>query len=166
MTILRSFIGLGFLMLGYYVFPMWLELAVPKFLWFILIVVDMIGAWLNGRVDLWGGRIGNVWLYYGCAITGSFLCIKICHLVAAKERRFLYAKIERFFEFIGRNTITVLATHQCCIKLLYKLTERKFYGYLDGVILFFIVIVIEVVIIQFLHRLNSFRQKCDSCNFL
>ena len=88
-----------------------------------LCIIWGISMFLNIRVDLSAGLIGNVFLYYIHSIAGSMLVITIC--------KWLPQKLQ-VLGWIGRNTMGCLVTH-VFIRHAIIMFEEKLFGYfLDG----------------------------------
>lgn len=101
----------------------------------IIVVVSILLAVImdiNGQIDIWACTINNpIYMILG-GIVGTFLIIGISKNVD-----------NRFFQFIGRNTITIMGTHYILIEKLHKIL-RLGSGDKSFIILFLVVLLVEI----------------------
>ena len=130
---LRGIIGFIFMYLGYslkdYYFNDYNKRVDIIIVAAILLAVIMN---INGQIDIWSCTINNpIYMILG-GIVGTFLIIGISKNID-----------NRFFQFIGRNTITIMGTHYILIENLYKLLKLGS-GDKSFIILFLAVLLIEI----------------------
>lgn len=99
--LIRSMIGLIFMVIGYYLFFIMKNITLK---WYQLIIITLLSiklAILNGGVDLWGISFNNIILYFTTSILGSLNII------------FISKKINnKVLEFLGENILLIImVTH-------------------------------------------------------
>ena len=138
-------IGLSLFSLGYLlekVFSM-----KPKWLLFATtVVMHLVLALFNNRVDLAYGIYGNPLLYYINGLLGTYVFIHTYWYVSK-------LKISNIFTWLGENSLIVLCTSSLVIEILRLLDYKLFksilpsLGYAEGIVLCIFVILIEFLII-------------------
>ena len=131
--IYRGIIGFTFMYFGYvfkeYFFDDYNKRTDIIILSFILTITCM--NW-NGQIDIWGVIINNpIYMLIG-GIVGTFLIIGISKNID-----------NRLFQFIGKNTITILGTHSILIESLHKFLNLS-NGNKSLLLLFLIIMIIEL----------------------
>ena len=131
--LLRGVIGFIFMYLGYslknYYFDDYNKRIDIIIVTSILLAVIMD---INGQIDIWSCTINNpIYMILG-GIIGTFLIIGISKNID-----------NQFFQFIGRNTITIMGTHYILIENLYKILKLGI-GDKSFIILFISVLLIEI----------------------
>ena len=109
----------------------------------ILAAISIIFSILNGRVDLWGVQFNNLFLYVFNSIMGSLLIISIAKKINGSNA----------LEFLGQNTLIIMATHQLIIEAILKSTLIK---YLNGIIFIFIILLLEYPLIKIINKYLPF----------
>lgn len=153
-VVLRCFVALGFITTGYYIYNNVVKVELKWTHMFSLFIVNTILALINGYVDLWGLDLGNILLYTSSGIIGSMTII------------FLFKKINiRYLEYLGKNSIIIMATHQLILTYIVNtISGSERYGYIIGLIVAFIIILIEIPIIYLINNylpwmLGKFKKR-------
>lgn len=108
MMLLRVLTALVFLLVGYVVY-FGLKRFSVKAMWEILLgfgclLLNVLAAFANGRVDLHYLVYQNVLLYYLAACSAVIGLILICR----------HVRPARFLVFLGRNSLIIMLTHMDC----------------------------------------------------
>lgn len=108
MMLLRVLTALVFLLVGYVLYG-WLKRCSMRAVWEILmgcfcLLLNVVTAFVNGRVDLHFLVYQNVLLYYLAACSAVIGLILICR----------HVKPVRFMIFLGRNSLIIMLTHMGC----------------------------------------------------
>ena len=146
LVILRSFIGLGFLSIGYYSFEILnkKDVKIGDIVFYFMFTI--LFTYLNGKVELWNLEFNNFILYILSSIVGSIFVLFISKKINNNST----------LEYFGKNTISILGVQYITIQFIFKLGS-KIVGYWDrvelipGLIAFIVTmtfILIEVVIIK------------------
>ena len=146
LVILRSFIGLGFLSIGYYSFEILnkKDVKIGDIVFYFMFTI--LFTYLNGKVELWNLEFNNFILYILSSIVGSIFVLFISKKINNNST----------LEYLGKNTISILGVQYITIQFIFKLGS-KIVGYWDrvelipGLIAFIVTmtfILIEVVIIK------------------
>ena len=97
-------------------------------------------------MDLWSLQFNNVFLYTICSIIGSILIIYL----------FKTVKQSKMLNYIGKNSLIIMATHQVLLeRFINAFTGRK-YTYLTGLLVFLVILIIEIPIIEIINRYLPF----------
>lgn len=155
-TILRSLVGLGFFAFGYWGLHYLVNGIEHKFVLGFITLLDLILAYCNGTVDLWGGRFNNLLIYLITSLLGSYLCVEYMFLI--KQSKLNIKKIEQLLIYFGCNTLPIIGTHQLLIKLIQKAVAYPFSRYVPGIVLCAVILFAEIIIIFIVNRLK----KCIS----
>lgn len=138
--------GVGFLFLtfGYYA----IKLFNQKRNIIIVVVagaVSIITCALNGKVDLGPWQFGFVPYYIISALAGTILVIEISKYIHSK-----------WLTYYGRNTLTVMGTHQA-INLTFKVRAGiESYTFPMGIVMLFAISMLEIGIIRVFNRYITF----------
>ena len=153
-----AFMSLGVLCAKIYTAP------IKSLLWVGFVVLHLVLAIPNDRVDMAYGIYGNPILYYVNGLLGTFVVIRVFTYLAK-------FRLGNFTVWLGENSIIVLCTSSLVIEVLrlmdYKITNSGLpsLGIAEGILLCTIVMMIEVVIIRFCNRYLSalFGKKSLVC---
>lgn len=137
----RGIIGFSFIYLGYTLKEYYLYNQNKR--WDIIIIsfvlLVSIAGW-NGQIDLWSCTINNpIYMVIG-GLIGTYLIIGIAKHIDNK-----------LFQYIGQNTIIILATHSILIKPLHTLFKLE-YSNKSLVFLLIMIIIIELPIIYICNK--------------
>ena len=141
----RAFISLGFISMGYYLFNIINDANINVIYLLILFIINIFIAKYNGYVDLNNLVFNNVFLYVLNAIFGSFIVILACKKINIK-----------FIKYLGQNSLIIMALHQNIMYLFEKVTGLSLYGYISGLILCILIILIEIPIIYVINKYLPF----------
>ena len=98
---------------------------------------------LNGYVDLWGVQFNNLPLYVFNSIIGSLLIIAIAKKINGSK----------VLEFLGQNTLVIMATHQLILEAILKSSLIK---YLNDIMIIFIILLLEYPLIKIINKYLPF----------
>lgn len=151
---LRCFTAYGYISLGYFGYKILIEKEISLKYIVLLLIGNIICAYLNGFIDLWNLNFKNPFLYVGSSILGVLAVIFIF-------KKLKQGKILRCF---GVNTIIIMSTQQVILDIISKFTGQQYYNYLIGIAIFIITIIIEIPIIEIINRympfmLGKFKKK-------
>lgn len=127
-AIFRSFIGLIFFAVGYYLHKVFLK----RRTWGLIILefIMYIGfTWKNGRVDLWNMAVSNQLLYLFNAFIGLHICIQISY---ALESSMKFKRIKMLINTFGKHSLFILCTHWIFIGIAY-IVETLIFGFSEFV---------------------------------
>lgn len=146
--IARVFIALGFLCIGNYVINNINKYNINWIFIVIIFVLTIIGARLNGVIDLFSLTLGRYKiLYIILSILGSILIISICKKFEGFNLNLL--------KYFGMNSLIIMITHKSILNII-----AYFIGiytdYVYGSIMFIVVILIEVPIIYIINKYLPF----------
>lgn len=134
----RAFIGLIFFASGNYLYRYIKDRKIKYSEILLLLFINIIACFINGRIELWELRLNNILLYFISSITGTlfiiYACKKICN--------------NKLLEYIGKNSLIIMCTHQIIIELIYKYISIKEYTGIASILLFIVVILIEIPILN------------------
>lgn len=103
--ILRSFVAVGFIALGYFYASDFLKKRSGLGLW-ALPIVYIFFSLKNGLVDMNLGEYQNQLLYFLCAVTGSLSVMAVSNWITSNT-----VIIKRTLAFWGGNSMIVVCTH-------------------------------------------------------
>lgn len=159
--LLRGFFCVGLVGVGYYTGKILLTKKITLGMEFLISIIAMfvvgIAVAQNGNTDLRGMNLGNLFWFLLCGILGSVGIIFLSKVIAKMPLR----TIHRIFEYIGRNSLFIMATH-IDFRILY--ISIKLAMLIDAVIhnrmllSFFIILfvfVIEIVLIEIKGRISA-----------
>ena len=138
--------GVGFLFLtfGYYAQPLFTDqhhsLTIPA-----AAIVSLVTCFLNGKVDLGPWVFGSVPLYIISALAGTFFVLEGSKRISS-----------RLLNHYGRNTLTVLGTHQVINLPIHTMTGIAEYSPLLGTLIFLGISLIQLPLIFLFDRLIPF----------
>lgn len=133
-------IGFLFLVFGYYAAPLFLK-SFSKTAMGIALAVSVVSCICNGKVDLGPWVFGNIPLYVIGALSGTFWVIEISKIIHSK-----------LLSHFGRNTLTVLGTHQAINLALRTKMGMTEYTTLQGIIVFIGITVVQIPIIHIFNK--------------
>lgn len=148
-TIYRSFIGLGFFSMGYYVFKYIDDVTLSYPIITTTIVFNFFLSQINRCVDLWSLNFNNYFLYFFCSALGSLSMIFIF-------KKCIHIYNNKTLIFFGKNSLIIMATQQFIIDCINSLTKEFTYGYFIGFLIFLIIIIIEVPLIKLINSYLPF----------
>lgn len=143
--IIRPLIALIYIYIGSFIHKKIKDEKI-NWLWIIMFfLLNILFGQLNGRVDLYSLRINNIFLYFLSATLGSLSVILFF-------KKIINIKI---FEFFGRNSLIVMATHQkfpfiVVFKNLFE--QRNLNSNISVVCIFLIMILIESLLIYIINK--------------
>lgn len=80
----------------------------------VLLCISLIISRINGNVSIWSNSFGNyIWFIIG-GVVGTLFIACVCKEVLSKNK---------LLEYYGRNTITILATHEPIKRVILKIIE-------------------------------------------
>ena len=142
-VLIRSSVALFFINFGYYTYNIINKINIELYKIIIILLFSIVFSLLNGRVDLWGVQFNNLFLYVFNSIMGSLLIISIAKKINGSKA----------LEFLGQNTLIIMATHQLIIEAILKSTLIK---YLNGIIFIFIILLLEYPLIKIINKYLPF----------
>lgn len=126
-TWLRSMVGMGFLMAGYELMPLFSRLdrhIVSGKRRMLCVCAGIAGLWLtvclslaNGLTDMHYMIFNRLWIYYLNAFLGTVSLILICK----------YGKTLRGLGYLGANSLIIMVTHLDCQYMLKAIDVGKFF---------------------------------------
>ena len=143
LAMVRMIVALFFINIGYYLYNIIKNVNLKMYQLIILSIVSVVFSIINGRVDLWGLQFNNIFLYVFNSIIGSLAII------------FMMKKINRskVLDFLGKNTLIIMATHQLIIKFI---LASSLGIKLNKFIILCLVLAIEYPIIKIINRYLPF----------
>lgn len=145
LLISRGLISLGFVAIGYIGFEFVKNENINVLILVALFVIHIITSRINGFVDLNNLVFNNKLLYILNSILGSFILIELCKLVKSNE-----------LTYLGKNSLIIMAIHLNLIYLFNKYIGLNLYGYISGLILCILIILIEIPIIYVIDNYLPF----------
>ena len=142
-VLVRSMVALFFINIGYYLYKVISKINLKIYQIFILAIISVVFSKLNGSVNLYSVQFDNLFLYVLNSIIGSFLTISIAKKINCSKA----------IEFLGQNTLIIMATHQLIIEAILKSTLIK---YLNGIIFIFIILLLEYPLIKIINKYLPF----------
>lgn len=142
-VLVRSIVALFFINIGYYLYKVISKINLKIYQIFILAIISVVFSKLNGSVNLYSVQFDNLFLYVLNSIIGSFLTISIAKKINGSKA----------LEFLGQNTLIIMATHQLIIEAILKSTLIK---YLNGIIFIFIILLLEYPLIKIINKYLPF----------
>ena len=142
-ALIRSIVGLMFINIGYYLYKFISKINLKVYQILIIALISIGGSVLNKPVNLSGLQFNNLFLYVFNSITGSLTII------------FFSKKINesRILNFLGKNTLIIMATHQLIIEAILKSSLIK---YLNGIMIIFIISLLEYPLIKIINKYLPF----------
>lgn len=136
-------VALFFINIGYYLYKVISKINFKIYQILILIAISIIFSILNGHVDLWGVQFNNLPLYVFNSIIGSLLIIAIAKKI----------NCSKVLEFLGQNTLIIMATHQLILQAILKSSLIK---YLNNIMIIFIILLLEYPLIKIINKYLPF----------
>ena len=142
-VLIRSSVALFFINFGYYTYNIINKINIELYKIIIILLFSIVFSLLNGRVDLWGVQFNNLFLYVFNSIMGSLLIISISKKINGSK----------VLEFLGKNTLIIMATHQLIIETILKSSLIK---YLNDIMIIFIILLLEYPLIKIINKYLPF----------
>ncbi|MBT8912844.1 acyltransferase family protein [Lactobacillus delbrueckii subsp. bulgaricus] len=148
LIIIRDIIAATFILIGFYLAKIDLFNKLNMMHGALFLVVDAIMSQFNG-VDIFGGTIGNIVLFYFNALVGSLAVV-----VFSKE---LLENI-KILEYMGKNSLVIFATHQFGVTSIANMLSTKISSnkIMVAILSDILLIMIELVIVQIFNRRFKF----------
>lgn len=142
-VLIRSSVALFFINFGYYTYNIINKINIELYKIIIILLFSIVFSLLNGHVDLWGIQFNNIFLYVFNSILGSLAII------------FMMKKINgsKVLEFLGQNTLVIMATHQLILQAILKSSLIK---YLNNIMIIFIILLLEYPLIKIINKYLPF----------
>ena len=139
----RVVVAIFFINIGYYSYRFINKINLKVYQIITLTLVSIGFSLLNGHVDLWGIQFNNIFLYVFNSILGSLAII------------FMMKKINgsKVLEFLGQNTLVIMATHQLILEAILKSSLIK---YLNDIMIIFIILLLEYPLIKIINKYLPF----------
>lgn len=154
-VIRRIMVGTGFVTIGYYGYKCFLTEIKKERSWNKVIpclVLFLISANCNGKVDMFKNHYSNIILYLTSSITGSLIVLKVASCIDKIDCR-----IKIFLKYIGQNTLIILGTHKLIIEVI-RYVDGKFMAHMlprlsfaEGIVFSIIVLIIEIPVIKIIN---------------
>ena len=140
---IRSSVALFFINFGYYTYNIINKINIELYKIIIILLFSIVFSLINGKVDLWSLQFNDLFLYVFNSIVGAFAII------------FITKKINRskVLDFLGQNTLIIMATHQLIIKFILATSIGT---KLNKIVLLCLVLIIEYPIIKIINRYLPF----------
>lgn len=145
LLISRGLIALGFVAIGYLGFEFVHNRDINLVILITLFIIHIITSRMNGFVDLNNLVFNNKLLYIFNSILGSFILIELCKLIKSN-----------ILVYLGKNSLIIMAIHLNLIYLFRKYIGLNLYGYISGLMLFLLIILIEIPIIYVINKYLPF----------
>lgn len=142
-VLIISSLALFFINFGYYTYNIINKINIELYKIIIILLFSIVFSLINGKIDLWSLQFNNLFLYVFNSIVGSFAII----LITKKINR------SKVLDFLGQNTLIIMATHQLIIEAILKSTLTK---YLNGIIFIFIILLLEYPLIKIINKYLPF----------
>ena len=156
----RILIAASFLFIGYFYEMLMDAVRLEKtyccLLGIVLLACSTVLSQTNGYVDLHYGIMNNIFLYYPLAVLG---CCGLCILGSSLV---LPNWIEAPLIFLGKNSLTIFATHANLPYIYYaglmflSVMPGFSNNYINAVFILFIVVLFEIVTIALVNRFGKF----------
>ena len=142
-VLIRSSVALFFINFGYYTYNIINKINIELYKIIIILLFSIVFSLINGKIDLWSLQFNNLFLYVFNSIVGAFAII------------FITKKINRskVLDFLGQNTLIIMATHQLIIKFILATSIGT---KLNKIVLLCLVLIIEYPIIKIINRYLPF----------
>ena len=137
-------VGFMFLTFGYYVAPLFMKPG-NKMAFGVALLVSVVSCIMNGKVDLGPWIFGNVPLYLIGSVSGTFWVIELSKLIHSE-----------LLSHFGRNTLTVLGTHQAINLALRSRMGISSYTTLQALVMFLGITAIQLPIIYIFNKFIPF----------
>ena len=145
-VLLRILTAIGFLAIGYYGYNYIIKMRVKNLHIIMLSIICMFLSYSNNIVDLYGLKFDNPIVYTFCSVIGAvsvILLFKNCKVKA--------------LQYFGNNSLIIMGTHQIILwYIINPITGIEKYGYIYGMAILAILLVIEIPIIYFINNYAFF----------
>lgn len=153
LVLYRALIGLGFFCIGYIISEYIVKKEYRISSAIVIILINLISCILNGRVELFDLTFGNIYLYIISSISGSIGLILLF-------KRF---KNNSILNYAGKYSLIIMSTHQILIEIIKKISNYKFEGYIEAIILLIIIIILEYIVIKGFRCINiKYKNRYDA----
>lgn len=145
-VLLRILTAIGFLAIGYYGYNYIIKMRAKNLHIVILSIICMFLSYYNNIIDLYGLKFGNPIVYTFCSVIGAVSVI------------FLFKNCKvKALQYFGNNTLIIMGTHQIILcYIINHITGIEKYGYIYGIAILAILLVIEIPIIYFINNYAFF----------
>lgn len=121
----------------------------------LLLFINLFVSQYNPGVDLHFSKLNNPLLFYFNAVSGSLFLIIFMKYIVKKNRA---------LEYLGRNSLIIMATHTTLPVLLiamrmFQFTSISCAWYIEDIIICFLTICMEVIMIAVINRWMPFLVK-------
>ena len=140
---IRSSVALFFINFGYYTYNIINKINIELYKIIIILLFSIVFSLINGKIDLWSLQFNNLFLYVFNSIVGSFAII----LITKKINR------SKVLDFLGQNTLIIMATHQLILQAILKSSLIK---YLNNIMIIFIILLLEYPLIKIINKYLPF----------
>ena len=142
-VLIRSSVALFFINFGYYTYNIINKINIELYKIIIILLFSIVFSLINGKIDLWSLQFNNLFLYVFNSIVGSFAII----LITKKINR------SKVLDFLGQNTLVIMATHQLILEAILKSSLIK---YLNDIMIIFIILLLEYPLIKIINKYLPF----------
>lgn len=154
--IYRSLIALDFYSMGAYASNYLKRIEINNIIILSMLLIALFLGIKNGRVDLWALEFNNKILYVFNSLIGSLALIYLFKNILNKDIKFL--------NYLGKNTLIIMGTHQILIEIIEVFTKCERYNRSIAFGIFLMVILLEIPIIYLINNylswiLGKFNRK-------
>ena len=142
-VLIISSLALFFINFGYYTYNIINKINIELYKIIIILLFSIVFSLINGKIDLWSLQFNNLFLYVFNSIVGSFAII----LITKKINR------SKVLDFLGQNTLVIMATHQLILEAILKSSLIK---YLNDIMIIFIILLLEYPLIKIINKYLPF----------
>jgi len=139
--LVRIFITIGFITVGYYGFELIKWKDIPVFVLIIILIAQIIMSKINSLVDLNNIILNNVVLYAINSILGSYIILEISKKIKLNE-----------LVYFGKNSLIIMVVHLNLIYLFRKYVKLDVFNYVGGMFLFCLILMIMPGIIYIINK--------------
>lgn len=148
---IRSFVGVGFMAIGYYGYKIYRK-QTNFFIIIAILIIDGILTFSNGLVDFAYRMFGNRIIYVLTAVLGTYILLQVCMKFKGNSI------VTKILQLWGNNSIIILCLHQFIIQIL-RLIDGKFFnnvlmslGLFEGFVLMGLVMLLLTPVIGLINR--------------
>ena len=138
-------VGLLFLTFGYYASALLLMDNKTSVLMAGIITIAI--SILNGSVDITRWRFNTIPLYLIGSVTGTYFILGLSKALEKKDR---------LFDYYGKNSLTILGTHNCLIFIIRYYTKIKEFNLVTGISALLFIMSIEIIMINIFNQYIPF----------
>lgn len=139
----RSFIGLCFIFIGYYMFKFINNVNVHWIVVLLMLSLTIPLSKINGDPSIWNLTFNNIFLYFLSAILGSLTIILL----------FKKLPYNKHLSYLGVNSLPIMALHQNIIAVINKVIPGWPYGsYITGLIVLLIALSINLIFAYVINK--------------